>query len=320
MEVETAREESIRRDPAAMDTGSRRTVVVALLANVGVAIAKVVGFFFTGSSALAAEAAHSFADTGNELLLVFGGHRSRRPADEEHPFGYAGEIYFWGFVIALVLFVVGAIFALVVGIMKFEHPHAIEAPAVAVGILLLAMVFEGLSLRTARREANRRRHGAPWSQFVHRAKSPQLLVVLVEDSGALVGLAVALAGTLLTVGTGDGRFDAAASVAIAVLLAVMASVLGLEMQSLLVGESAAPEVIDEIRATIVESDDVAGITDLRTLQLGPRDVLVAGRVVLRDLRHLGAANGPPAALARIEGRVRRRVPLASHVYLVPDAP
>lgn len=300
-----------------MDSGSRHAVAAALLANLGVAAAKVVGFFLTGSGALASEAGHSFADTGNELLLVFGGRRSRRPADEEHPFGYAGEIYFWGFVVALVLFVAGSVFALAVGIMKFEDPHTIESPTAAVAILVLAAVFEGLSFRIARKEANSRRRGKPWRQFVHRTKSPQLLVVLIEDFGALIGLTLALAGTLLTVWTDDGRFDAAASLSIAVLLAAMATVLGLEMKSLLVGEAAAPDVLAEIRIAIAQSDDVDGVTELRTLQLGPRDVLVAGRVRLHD----GAEGGnAAAALARVEHRVRSRVPIASGVYLVPDAP
>jgi divalent metal cation (Fe/Co/Zn/Cd) transporter len=220
-------------------------------------------------------------------------------------------------VVALVLFVAGSLFALVVGITKLEHPHPIESPMVAVTILLLAGVLEALSFRTARREANRRRRGKPWRQFIHRAKSPQLLVVLVEDSGALVGLALALAGTVLTVSTDDGRFDGLASLFIAALLALMATVLGLEMKSLLVGEAAAADVNAEIRATILQSDDVDAIAELRTLQLGPGDVLVTARLRLCDG---SAGGGAVAALARVEDRIRRRVPLASHVSLVPNPP
>ena len=201
-----------------MQEGSRRAIFAALIANLGIAIAKFAAALVTGSASMLAESIHSFADTGNQGLLFLGGRRARRPADTAHPFGYGSERYFWAFVVALVLFTLGALFSLYEGIDKLTHPHELESPAVAFVVLGIAVVLEALSLRTAVRESRTHKGDLGWLQFIRRTKSPELSVVLMEDTGALVGLAFATTGLALAVATGETRFDAIGSIAIGVLL------------------------------------------------------------------------------------------------------
>src|SRR4051812_22695180 len=218
---------------------SRRAIVAAFVANLGIALIKFAGAAITGSAALLAEAVHSLADTGNQGLLFLGGSRARKEATPEHPFGFGRERYFWAFVVALVLFSMGGLFAIYEGIDKLRHPHEVESLGVAVAILLLSMLLEGFSLRTAYREASEHRSTTGrWFRWIRRSKQPELPVVLLEDSGALIGLLFALSGVLLARATGNPRWDALGSLAIGILLVAIAIVLAVEMKGLLIGESA----------------------------------------------------------------------------------
>jgi cation diffusion facilitator family transporter len=295
--------------------GSRRAIIAAFLANVGIAVMKFVGAIFTGSASLLAEAVHSVADTGNQALLLLGGRRAARQATREHPFGYGRERYFWSFVVAQVLFLLGGAFAIYEGIQKLRHPHEPESLGWAVGILVGSMILEGFSFRTAVREANDVRGGARWFAFLRRSKSPELPVVLLEDSGALVGLSFALTGVILASITGDGRWDAAGSLAIGLLLCVIAIFLAREMKGLLIGESANPEMERRIVKAIENTDEVRQLIHLRTQHLGPDELLVAAKLEfdpalsMVELAH---------AIDTTEANVRRAVPVARIIYLEPD--
>ncbi|MDR2347584.1 MAG: cation diffusion facilitator family transporter, partial [Bifidobacteriaceae bacterium] len=224
-----------------------KAIIAALGANLGIAVTKFAAFALSGSSAMLAEAVHSVADSGNQLLLLWGGREARRPADAKHPFGYGQGRYFWSFVVALVLFSMGGLFALYEAYEKFRHPETIESwPWVPLAVVALALVMEAFSLRTAIRETRPVKGGAGWIEFVRHSKAPELPVVLLEDTAALLGLVLAGLGVSLTLLTGDGRWDAAGSAAIGVLLVVVAAVLAVEMKSLLLGEGAAPEQLDAI--------------------------------------------------------------------------
>jgi cation diffusion facilitator family transporter len=298
-----------------MREGSRRAIIAAFLANLGIAAAKFVGFAFTGAASMLAEAVHSLADTGNQGLLFLGGARSRKAADEEHPFGHGHERYFWGFVVAMILFSLGALFAIYEGIDKLRHPHALESPGWAVAILGVAVVLEGLSFRTAMKEARHLRGGDSWWQFIHRAKSPELPVVLLEDSGALLGLVFALLGVGLSVLTGNPRFDAIGSIAIGCLLGAIAAILATEMKSLLIGEAAGARDIEAVRVAITGAPRVQRLIHMRTLHLGPEDVLVAAKVEF-DPALTTAELGH--AIDAVETRIRETVPIAKVIYIEPD--
>ena len=290
-------------------------MIAALLANAGIAVAKFVGFVITGSASMLAESIHSVADSGNQGLLLLGGKRARRDADEEHPFGYGRERYFWAFVVSLVLFSLGGAFAIFEGISKIREPHEVESPEVAVGILLFAVVLEGLSFRTAVREANAVRDDASWWQFVRRSKNPELPVVILEDLGALVGLLLALVAVAATLATDDALWDGIGTLSIGVLLSVLAVILAVEMKSLLIGESAAAKVQQSIRAAIEIEPAVERLIHLRTQHLGPVELLVAAKVsFLRDLTVPELAD----AVDRVEVSVRQAVPEARIIYIEPD--
>jgi cation diffusion facilitator family transporter len=297
-----------------MKDGSRRAIVAALFANLGIAVAKFVGFAVTGAASLLAEAIHSVADTGNQGLLVLGGRRSERRPTEMHPFGFGSERYFWAFVVALVLFSLGATFAIAEGVDKLVNPHKIESPAWAFAILGVAVVLEGFSIRTAVREARPFRHGRSWLGFVRHSKSPELPVVLLEDAGALVGLLFAIVGVALATITGNDRFDAIGSVAIGLLLGVIAIVLATEMKSLLIGEAASPHLEQTIRDAIGTSPEVERVIHLRTLHLGPDEVLLAAKLEFRSASVEQLARDIDA----VERRIRDAAPIATVIYLEPD--
>jgi cation diffusion facilitator family transporter len=297
-----------------MHEGSRRAIFAAFFANLGIAIAKLVAFVLTGAASMLAEAIHSLADTGNQGLLFLGGSRSKRPANELHQFGYGRERYFWAFVVALVLFSLGAVFAVYEGVNKLLHPHELEDPTVAFVVLGVAILLEAFSLRTAIRGANPERRGRTWWQFIRTEKRPELPVVLLEDLGALLGLSFALVGISLNVITGEPAFDALGSIAIGLLLGVIAVVLAIEMKSLLMGEAASPEEQAAIRAAITSDADVLHLIHLRTLHLGPEELLVTAKV------DLGARPSEEQARAidALEARVRAAVPTARVIYVEPD--
>jgi cation diffusion facilitator family transporter len=239
-----------------MNEGSTRAILAAFLANLGIAIAKFVAFLFTGAASMLAESIHSVADTGNQALLALGGRKGRQAPTIEHPFGFGRERYFWAFLVAVVLFTLGALFALFEGYEKLRHPHTIESPAWAFGALLVAIALESWSLRTAVHEADKVRAGQSWWRFIRRSKSPELPVVLLEDVGALLGLGCALVGVSLAVATGQSRFDAVGSLAIGLLLGVIAVTLGIEMRSLLIGEAASRAEVAAIQAALVDGPAV----------------------------------------------------------------
>ncbi|MFM7270540.1 MAG: cation diffusion facilitator family transporter [Actinomycetes bacterium] len=297
-----------------MHEGSRRAIIAALLANLGIAVSKVVAFAITRSTSMLAEAIHSFADTGNQALLILGGRRARRAPDAEHPFGHGTERYFWAFIVALVLFTLGGLFAIFEGVEKLRHPHELDSPIVAVLVLIVAIVLESFSLRTAVREATPPRHGRPWHRFIRETRNPELPVVLLEDIGALTGLVLALAGVLLAWVTHEPRWDAAGSISIGALLCVIAAVLAVEMKSLLIGESADPEVESSVRAAVLDGPEVRSIIHLRTMHLGPEEILVAAKVELAPTDLEGVAHGIDAT----EARIRAVVPEATTIYLEPD--
>lgn len=292
-----------------------KAIVAAFFANLGIAFAKFVGFIITGSSSMLAEGVHSLADTGNQGLLLLGGRRAKRAPTQTHQFGYSRERYFWAFVVALVLFIGGAVFALYEGVAKVRHPHELDSPLVAIVILVVAVGLEGFSFRTAVTESNPLRKGRPWLRFIRDSKAPELPVLLLEDFGALVGLLLALGGVLATMATDNAIFDGIATLAIGALLAVIAVTLAVEMKSLLIGESATDEEMAEIEAALVGSPDVVSLIHLRTQHLGPDDLLVAAKVhFANDLTMAQLAD----AIDRAEVRVRERFGSARMLFIEPD--
>jgi len=295
--------------------GNRRAILAALFANVGIAIAKLAAWTVTGAASLLAEAVHSFADVTNQALLLLGGARAKREATPEHPFGYGRERYFWAFVVAIVLFLLGGLFAITEGIDKLRHPHELVEPGWAIGVLLVGVVLEGFSLRTAVVESNKLRGSASWWSFVRRTKNPELPVVLLEDAGALLGLVIALVGVVLADLTGNSSWDALGSVGIGLLLATISMVLAVEMKSLLIGESARARDQSAIRDALRAHPRVIRLLHMRTLHLGPEELLVAAKLELEpDLDFGGVAR----TLNEIETAVRARLPNVGIIYLEPD--
>ncbi len=295
--------------------GGTRAIFAAMFANLGVAIAKFVAFAFTGSSSMLAEAIHSVADTGNQALLLLGGRLARREATPQHPFGFGRERYFWSFVVALVLFSLGSMFAVYEGIGKIRNPHEVESPAWAFGVLAFAIVLEGFSFRTAIRESNRTRGDASWPQFIRRARVPELPVVLLEDLGALAGLLLALGAMTATVTLDAPIWDGIGTLSIGVLLGIIAIVLAIEMKSLLIGEGATKRTRDDIVAAIEGTEGVRRLIHLRTLHLGPEELLVGAKI---EFDHSYSVAELGAAIDTVEANVRALVPTARPMYIEPD--
>ena len=296
-------------------SGGTKAIIAALLANAGIALAKFVGYLVTGSSSMLAEAVHSVADTSNQGLLLLGGKRAQRAATAEHPFGYGRDRYFYSFVVALLLFSLGSVFALYEGIHKLESHEPLTSPLVAVIILVVAVALEGYSFRTAIKESRPLKARSTWWQFIRQSKSPELPVVLLEDFGALIGLVLALLGVGLTLLTGNALFDALGTIAIGVLLGVIAIILIIEMKSLLIGEGAAPPVLGRIVGAIEGDGPVQRVIHIRTQYLGPEELLVAAKIALDPcVSAEDVARGIDAA----EQRVRAAVPEARLIYLEPD--
>ncbi|MFP6630046.1 MAG: cation diffusion facilitator family transporter [Myxococcota bacterium] len=298
-----------------MQPGNRRAILAALAANIGIAVAKFVGWAMTGAASMLAEAVHSLADSGNQALLLWGGASAERPATEEHPFGFARERYFWAFVVSLVIFSLGSLFAIYEGVSKLLHPHELTSPMVAVAILVAGIGMEGVSFRTAVVEATKQKKQLGWWAFIRQTKSPELPVILLEDLGALLGLVVALMGIGLASLTGDPRFDALGSITIGVLLGVIAALLATEMRSLLIGEAATIEDREAIRQSLSQTPSVERVIHMRTQHFGPDQLLVALKVQFEaDLTTEGIVDGINDA----ERRIRERVPAAKLVFIEPD--
>jgi cation diffusion facilitator family transporter len=295
--------------------GGTKAIVAALGANLGIAVAKFVAFAFTGSASMMAEGVHSIADSSNQGLLILGGVRSRRESTRQHQFGYGRERFFYAFVVAVVLFTVGALFSLYEGWHKITEPHDIEEPIWAFVVLGLGIVLEGFSFRTAIKESNRTRGRQSWVSYIRRARAPELPVVILEDLAALIGLVVALVCVAIAVITGNGVWDGVGSIAIGLLLATVAVVLAVETKSMLIGEAAVAEIEKKIREALESVAEVDRVIHLRTLHIGPEDLLVAAKIaVTHDDTAAEVARGINAA----EARIRQAVPAARHIYIEPD--
>ncbi|MFI6107435.1 cation diffusion facilitator family transporter [Streptomyces sp. NPDC051310] len=296
-------------------SGGTKAIVAALAANLAIAASKFVAFLFSGSSSMLAESVHSLADSGNQGLLLLGGKKAQKEATPQHPFGYGRERYIYAFLVSIVLFSVGGMFAIYEGYEKIKHPHEIKAWYWPVGVLIFAIIAETFSFRTAIKESNEVRGGLSWKEFVRRAKAPELPVVLLEDLGALIGLILALVGVSLALVTGNGVWDGIGTLCIGILLIVIAIVLAAETKSLLLGEAAGVDEVKKIEAALVDGTTVTRIIHMRTLHLGPEELLVAAKVAVE---HDDTAAEVAAAIDAAEERIRAAVPIARVIYLEPD--
>lgn len=295
--------------------GGIKAIIAALMANIGIAISKFLAFAFTGSSSMLSEAIHSVADSGNQILLLVGNKRSKKQADESHPFGYGRRRYVYGFIVAIVLFLIGGLFSLYEGIHKWQHPEPLNDWWIAVLVLVIAIGLESYSFRTALREANKSRGKRSLFRFVKDARQPELPVILLEDAGALTGLVLALLGVGAAVITGDGRFDALGAMGIGALLIVIAIFLAIEMTAMLVGESALPEEVAAIRKALEDSSGVERVIHLRTMHVGPDELLVAAKIAIHE-SDTGAQIAQ--AINEAEASLRSAVPSAKYIFLEPD--
>nr|WP_062335370.1 cation diffusion facilitator family transporter [Herbidospora sakaeratensis] len=295
-------------------SGGTKAIVAALVANLSIAVAKFVAFLFTGSSSMIAESVHSVADSGNQALLLLGGKRAARERTEQHPFGYGRERYFYSFVVAVVLFTIGALFSLYEGVHKIQHPEDLSSPQWAFGVLIFAIIAEAFSFRTAIKESLPHKGNLTWWQFIRRSKSPELPVIVLEDLGALLGLIFALFGVTMAVVTGNGIWDGVGTLMIGVLLGAIAIVLAIETKSLLIGESAGPEVDAQIRAALESAPEVSRVIHMRTLHVGPEELLVAAKIAVE---HDDTAAEVARGIDEAEQRIRAAVPIARIIYLEP---
>jgi cation diffusion facilitator family transporter len=294
---------------------STRAIWAALAANAGIAAAKFGGFLITGSTSMLAESVHSVADTSNQALLLFGQRAARKPADVLHPFGHGRSRYFWSFVVAQVLFALGSVFACYEGYHKVVQPTELSSPVVALVILLVAIALEGSSFRTAVVESRPLKGNDSWWRFIRNSRNPELPVVLLEDTGALIGLSFALAGVGLTTATGDPVWDGMGTIGIGVLLGLIATILMVEMHSLLLGEGATTAQALAIRAAVESTEHVDRLIHLRTQYLGPDELLVAAKIAMEPQVDLA---GVTTAIDVAEANIRAAVPAAGVIYLEPD--
>ena len=295
--------------------GSTRAIIAALLANIGIAITKFIAAAFSGSASMFAEGIHSLADSGNQILLIIGGKRAKRDATAMHPFGYGRSRYIYAFMVSIVLFSVGGLFSILEGVEKLQHPHELEMVWLPLVVLGAAIIMESLSLRTAIIEANHVRHGQGWIQFIRHAKSPELPVILLEDLAALIGLVLAFGGVGLTVLTGDATWDAIGTLAIGVLLVLVAIILGRETSSLLVGEGANAGDAMKIRGSLEATAGVESVIHMKTLYLGPDELMVAAKIAVKTS---ASAQDIADVINAAETSIREAVPAARVIYLEPD--
>jgi len=290
-------------------------VLAALGANLGIAVTKFIEFVITGSASMMAESVHSLADSGNQVLLLVGRRRSRRAGTEQHPFGFGLESYFYAFVVAVVLFTVGALFSVYEGVHRITHPEKVSDPVVALAVLGVAIVLESLSLRTALAASASELRSRGLRRFIQQAKAPELPTVLLEDMAALAGLLVALVGVTMATVTGNGRWDGAGSLAIGLVLGFVAVVLAIEMKSLLIGEAATATTERAVVLALEDGPEIEQVIHLRTLHLGPDALLIAAKVAIRPQ---DSGSAITQAIDAAEQRVRAAVPIAQVIYLEPD--
>ncbi len=296
-------------------SGGSKAIIAALVANLGIAVTKFAAWLFSGSASMLAEGVHSLADSGNQLLLLLGGKRARKAADAEHPFGYGRARYLYAFIVSIILFTVGGMFSVYEGVDKLQNPHELENVWLPIVVLLIAIALEGNSLRTAVKESKPLKGDRSWFQFIRTAKAPELPVVLLEDAAALTGLVLALSGVGLSVITGDAIFDALGTIAIGLLLIAVAVLLGVETASLLIGEGAVPADVTRIRTAILAGDEAKSIIHMKTLHLGPDELMVGAKIAMSASKRLSQIS---ADVNAIEARIREAVPLATVVYIEPD--
>ena len=295
--------------------GGTRAVLAALGANLGIAVTKFIAFVITGSASMMAESVHSLADTGNQVLLLVGRHRSRRAGTEQHPFGFGLESHFCALAVAVGLFTVGALFSVYEGIHRITHPEKVSDPVVALAVLAVAIVLESLSLRTALAASASELRSRGLRRFIQQAKAPELPTVLLEDMAALTGLVVALIGVTMATITGNGRWDGAGSLAIGVVLGLVAVILAIEMKSLLIGEAATADTERAVVTALEDGPELEQVIHLRTLHLGPDALLIAAKVAVRPQ---ASGSAIAQAIDTAEQRVRAAVPIAQVIYLEPD--
>ena len=297
-------------------TGGTRTIVTALIANFTISIAKFFGFVITSSSAMLAEAVHSLADTSNQALLLLGKKRSKKLPSAQRPFGFGRERFFWAFVVSLVLFSLGSMYAVYEGIEKIRHPHEIESLWWALVILLFAMVMEAYAFQTAVKESRFYKGDHSWKSFIRRSRIPELPVVLLEDFGALMGLVFAFVCVLIADITGNAVWDGIGTLSIGILLGLIAIILAIETKSLLIGEGALPEQVVRIENAITSSPEVLSLIDMRTEYLGPETLLVAAKIEFSGETSHSDISGD---VDTIENRIREVEPLAKIIYLEPGS-
>jgi cation diffusion facilitator family transporter len=295
--------------------GGTKAVIAALMANSGIAVSKFVAFAITGSTSMLSEAIHSVADALNQVLLLIGGKRSKRVADDQYQFGYGRVRYVYGFMVAIVLFMVGGIYSLYEGWHKWNHPEPVNNHWIAIGVLTIAIILESFSLRTAVQETNKVRGKRSFAKFVRDARQPELPVILLEDFGALLGLVFALFGVSFAVITGDGRWDGMGAMAIGTLLIIIAIILIREMSAMLVGEGALPEEYDAVKAALESAPLVERVIHLRTLHVGPDALLVGAKIAIR---RCDTAQDIAEGIDEAERLLRLAVPSAQYVFLEPD--
>ncbi len=299
-----------------MASGSTKAILAAMFANFGIAVAKFVAYIFTSSSSMLAESIHSVADTSNQALLLLGSKRAKQVATPEHPFGYGRERYFWSFVVALVLFSLGGLFAIYEGWHKLgDTEHGVSNVQWAVAVLVLGIFLEGYSFRTAVVASRPLKGKALWGEFIRHARAPELPVVLLEDFGALTGLVLALVGVSVAAITGDPRWDAYGTISIGVLLVVIAAVLVFEMKSLLIGESANRWMLTRIIEAFEGTEGIEAILDLRTQHVGPDQLLIGAEVKMSSSLD---TEGVAEVIDRAEARIQESVPIATMIYIEPE--
>lgn len=314
--LRTAAHEHRQRQGSHVSTsGGTKAILAALLANIGIAVMKFIAYVFSGSAAMLGEAIHSVADSGNQVLLLVGGKRAQRAATPQHPFGYGRERYIYAFLVAIILFSIGGLFSLYEGIHKIQHPEPLTIPWLPIAVLIGAIILESFSFRTAIQESNRVRGNAGWIEFIRHSKAPELPVILLEDFAALMGLVLALFGVSLAVITDNGLWDGIGTIAIGVLLVVVAIVLAVETKSLLVGEGASAKDLNAITAAASASPSVERVIHMQTLYIGPEELLVAMKV---GIHKSDSAARVAEAINELEARVRSEVPHVGALYIEPD--
>jgi cation diffusion facilitator family transporter len=299
--------------PASRQPDTVRSIAYALSANLAIFAVKLTGAAVTGSGALLAESLHSFADTGNQALLLLGRKQAKKPPDAQHPFGHGRATYFWSFVVALMLFSLGGVFSVGEGIHKLQQGEGVERPWLAVGIVLFAIVAEGISLRVALKQIGKVRGDRSLWQWFRETRRSELIIVLAEDTAAITGLAFALAALLLTIATDNPVYDAWGSIAIGALLVIVAIRLAIEIKSLLIGESAHPTIEAAIRKALEATDEVIDIHKLITMQHG-EDLLVAVRA---HMKNTSSAADLVDSIVRIKSALRTQFPQVKWVFFEP---